>query len=114
MSDSKPDAKPQQPKPQARSRWETHLQTFLITCLSAGVLGLIDQGRQILTTQAAQVQSQKAMTDTVDELKVKLERMDARFGEFPSRAESELRWRGLEHRVDEHTRRIERLEGGRR
>lgn len=106
------DPTPDQAKPQSRFRWELHLQTFLIAMLSAGVLGLIDQGRQILTTQAAQVESQKAMTDKVADLKVRLERMDARFAEFPSRAEADLRWRGLEHRVEEHTRRIERLEGG--
>lgn len=106
------DPTPDQARPQSRIRWELHLQTVLIALLIAGVTGLIDQGRQILTTQAAQIEAQKAMADKFADLKVKLERMDARFSEFPSRTEADLRWRGLETRVDEHTRRIERLEGG--
>lgn len=95
-------------------RWEAHVQTILIGLMTASVIGLVSQGTQMVKTQAEQVSAQRAMAESIGEMKTKLERMDARFAEFPSRAEAELRWRGLEHRVDEHTRRIERLEGGRR
>lgn len=83
--------------------WEAHVQTVLITITAAGILSLVSQGWQMAQNQAVQAEA-------LAEIKSKLERMDSRFAEFPTRTEAETRWRGIESRLDEHGRRIERIE----
>lgn len=83
--------------------WEAHAQTILIAITTAGILALVSQGWQMSQNQAAQAEA-------LAEIKSKLERMDSRFAEFPTRTEAETRWRGIESRLDEHGRRIERIE----
>lgn len=90
-------------KAQRRRGWEAHIQTVLIAVTTAGILSLVSQGWQMAQNQAVQAEA-------LAEIKSKLERLESRFAEFPTRAEAETRWRGIESRLDEHGRRIERVE----
>jgi hypothetical protein len=90
-------------KPGRSGGWEAHAQTVLIAITTAGILALVSQGWQMSQNQAAQAEA-------LAEIKSKLERMENRFAEYPTRGEAETRWRGIESRLDEHGRRIERIE----
>lgn len=93
-----------------RRRWEAHVQTVLIALTTAGILALVRQGWEMAQTQTKQTTAMQGVDGALVEIKGKLERLEARFLEFPTRAESDLRWRAVETRVDDHSRRLERLE----
>lgn len=93
-----------------RGGWESHVQTLLIAITTAGILALVSQGWEMAQTQTRQATAQQGVEVALVEIKSKLERLDSRFAEFPTRTEAETRWRGIESRLDEHGRRIERIE----
>lgn len=95
---------------QRRRGWEAHLQTILITVITAGILALVKQGWDMAQAQTKQATAQQGVEVALVEIKSKLERLESRFAEFPTRNEAETRWRGIESRLDEHGRRIERIE----
>lgn len=97
-------------KVERRRGWEAHVQTVLIAVTTAGILALVRQGWEMAQTQTTQVTAQRGVEVALADIKTKLERLENRFAEFPTRVESETRWRGIESRLDEHGRRIERIE----
>lgn len=101
----------EQPQKPLRFRgWEAHVQTVLISVITAGILALVKQGWDMAQAQSKQAAAQQGVELALVEIKSKLERLESRFAEFPTRNEAETRWRGIESRLDEHGRRIERIE----